>query len=187
MCCSFILQEQLSGEPISGYDVIGLTVRGTRPSRTGDVDKACPLSTQLICSKRIRLDRPRFCALQLEEARARGVKEMFMSTKRSSVAPENEWFWFNVSDSVHSVSCTNLWSAFDCSNAKTSSSCPSSSSSAPSKSNLNHPPKSPCSGPSRVATLVIVRGNPGVFQGYPYPYPYKTVPLLRVGVLTGQG
>jgi hypothetical protein len=35
--------------------------------------------------------------------------------------------------------------------------------------------------------LVIVTGNPGVFQGYPYPYPSKPVPPSRVRVLTGQG
>ena len=30
-------------------------------------------------------------------------------------------------------------------------------------------------------------GSPGVSQSYLYSYPHKTVLLLRVGVLTGQG
>src|SRR5277367_6586952 len=35
--------------------------------------------------------------------------------------------------------------------------------------------------------LVIVAGNPGVFQAYPYPYPPKPLPPPRVRVLTGRG
>ena len=36
-------------------------------------------------------------------------------------------------------------------------------------------------------TLVIVTGNPGVFQGYPYPYPSKPIPATRVRVSAGHG
>src|SRR5271155_1405224 len=35
--------------------------------------------------------------------------------------------------------------------------------------------------------IVIVAGNPGVFQAYPYPYPPNPLPPPRVGVLTGRG
>jgi hypothetical protein len=35
--------------------------------------------------------------------------------------------------------------------------------------------------------LGIVRGNPGVFQLYPYHYPPKPLPLLWVRVLGGKG
>jgi hypothetical protein len=35
--------------------------------------------------------------------------------------------------------------------------------------------------------LGIVRGNPGVFQLYPYPYPWNPYPPSRVGVLEGWG
>ena len=37
-----------------------------------------------------------------------------------------------------------------------------------------------------VLQVVIIAGNPGVFQVYPYPYPPKPVPLPRVRVLTGR-
>ena len=33
----------------------------------------------------------------------------------------------------------------------------------------------------------IIRGNPGVFQLYPYPTLQKPLPLMRVRVLVGQG
>jgi len=39
----------------------------------------------------------------------------------------------------------------------------------------------------QISHVVIVMGNPGVFQGYPYPYPRKPIPAPRVRVLTGQG
>jgi hypothetical protein len=35
--------------------------------------------------------------------------------------------------------------------------------------------------------IVIVRGNPGVFQAYPYPYPENPYPPQGVRVLVGQG
>jgi len=33
----------------------------------------------------------------------------------------------------------------------------------------------------------IIRGNPGVFQLYPYPTLQKPLPLMKVRVLVGQG
>ena len=38
-----------------------------------------------------------------------------------------------------------------------------------------------------VSQLVIVRGNPGVFQLYPYPTLHKPLPLSRVRVFSGFG
>ena len=35
--------------------------------------------------------------------------------------------------------------------------------------------------------LGIIRGNPGVFQLYPYPYPSKPLPSIRVRVFVGWG
>ena len=37
-----------------------------------------------------------------------------------------------------------------------------------------------------ILQVVIIAGNPGVFQVYPYPYPPKPVPPPRVRVLTGR-
>jgi len=37
------------------------------------------------------------------------------------------------------------------------------------------------------SSLGIIRGNPGVFQLYPYPTLQKPLPLMRVRVLVGQG
>jgi len=36
-------------------------------------------------------------------------------------------------------------------------------------------------------SIGIIRGNPGVFQLYPYPTLQKPLPLMRVRVLVGQG
>jgi len=35
--------------------------------------------------------------------------------------------------------------------------------------------------------IVIVTGNPGVFQGYPYPYPSKPVPATKGRGFDGSG
>jgi hypothetical protein len=38
-----------------------------------------------------------------------------------------------------------------------------------------------------VSWVGIIRGNPGVFQLYPYPTPRKPLPSIRVRVLGGWG